>query len=176
MSLQKCPKVLWRIRLGQEANVRVDAFADKRFNAQVSEIAPRASKQDNVTSFEVTLSLENPSSKLRIGMTVDIEFQSNATDISTLVPTVAIVTENGQPGVLIVGQKKQPRFQKVELGTSSGSKTAIIKGINPTMVKAISCHHPDLFVSCSLLAPTANDGKAVATVIIHPIGPVTSAE
>ena len=45
--------------------------------------------------------------------------------------TVAIVTENGMPGVLVVGNKNQPRFQTVELGTSSGSKTAIIKGVSP---------------------------------------------
>ena len=64
-------------------------------------------------------------------LVADIEFQSDATNISTLVPTVAIVTENGTPGVLIVGKEKKPQFQKVELGTSSGSKTAIIKGINP---------------------------------------------
>ncbi|WP_320668103.1 efflux RND transporter periplasmic adaptor subunit [Prochlorococcus sp. MIT 1307] len=120
-----------RIRVNQVASVRVDAFPDQRFKAKVSEIAPRAVKTNNVTSFEVTLLLVNPSKKLRIGMTVDIEFQSNETAISTLVPTVAIVTENGTPGVLIVDQKKQPLFQKVELGISSGSRTAIIKGINP---------------------------------------------
>ncbi len=120
-----------RILIDQDANVRVDAFPDQWFQAKVSEIAPRAIKNNNVTSFEVTLLLINPPEKLRIGMTVDIEFQGKTTDLSTLVPTVAIVTENGNPGVLIVGKKNQPKFQKVELGTSSGSKTAIINGINP---------------------------------------------
>ena len=64
-------------------------------------------------------------------MTVDIEFQGIPTEVMTLVPTVAIVTENGKPGVLIVGNKNQPQFQNIELGTSSGSQTAIINGINP---------------------------------------------
>lgn len=120
-----------RILVDQVASVRVDAFPDQRFKAKVSEIAPRAIKTNNVTSFEVTLLFIDAPKKLRIGMTVDIEFRNDATDISTLIPTVAIVTENGEPGVLIVGQKKRPKFQKVELGTSSGSRTAIIKGINP---------------------------------------------
>jgi len=120
-----------RILLGEVASIRVDAFPDQRFKAKVSEIAPRAIKTNNVTSFEVTLLFIDAPKKLRIGMTVDIEFRNDATDISTLIPTVAIVTENGEPGVLIVGQKKSPKFQKVELGTSSGSRTAIIKGINP---------------------------------------------
>ncbi|MDP6833920.1 MAG: HlyD family efflux transporter periplasmic adaptor subunit, partial [Prochlorococcaceae cyanobacterium ETNP1_MAG_9] len=120
-----------RIRVNQDANVRVDAFPDKKYSAKVSEIAPRATKTNNVTSFEVTLILINPSDDLRIGMTVDIEFQIDETNISTLVPTVAIVTEEGKPGVLIVGQQSQPTFKEVELGISSGSQTAIIKGIKP---------------------------------------------
>jgi len=120
-----------RILIDQNAKVRVDAFPDQWFQAKVSEIAPRAVRNNNVTSFEVTLLLIKPSQKLRIGMTVDIEFQGVTTEAMTLVPTVAIVTENGKPGVLVVGNKKQPQFQKVELGTSSGSKTAIINGVNP---------------------------------------------
>ncbi len=120
-----------RIRIGQKAVIRVDAFPDKRFDAKVVEIAPRAEKKDNVTSFEVTLSFLEKSRLLRIGMTADVEFKTGQTEESTLVPTVSIVTENGTPGVLLVGDKLQPKFQPVELGTSSGSQTIIINGVNP---------------------------------------------
>ena len=120
-----------RIKINQNAFIRVDAYPDQRFQAKVTEIAPRAVKTNNVTSFEVTLLLEQEPKKLRIGMTADIEFQSGKSEITTLVPTVAIVTKKGEPGLLIVGKNKQPKFQEVELGISSGSKTAIIKGIKP---------------------------------------------
>tara|TARA_Y100001968_G_scaffold211884_1_gene195015 strand:+ start:1894 stop:2973 length:1080 start_codon:yes stop_codon:yes gene_type:complete len=120
-----------RIQVNQDASVRVDAFPDQRFKAQVNEISPRAIKSNNVTSFEVILLLINPPQKLRIGMTADIEFKIGETDINTLVPTVAIITRNGEPGVLIVGEENQPKYKKVQLGISSGSKTAIIKGVRP---------------------------------------------
>ena len=120
-----------RIRVGQTASVRVDAFPDQRFSARVREIAPRAIKTDNVTSFEVELDLVDAAPLLRIGMTVDVDFQTGRTAASTLVPTVAIVTEQGKPGVLLVGDKDQPRFQAVELGASSGSQTAILGGLKP---------------------------------------------
>ena len=120
-----------RIRVGQEAVVRVDAYPDQRFAARVRDIAPRAEKTDNVISFEVELSLIDPSPKLRIGMTVDVDFQTGRTAPSTLVPTVAIVTENGKPGVLLVGDNNEPTFQPVELGASSGSKSAILSGVSP---------------------------------------------
>ena len=122
---------LGRIVIGQDADIRVDAFPDERFRARVSEIAPRAQKQDNVTSFEVELELIEPPAKLRIGMTADIDFQTGRSPARTLVPTVAIVTEKGTPGVLLVGDDQQPRFQKVDLGSSSGDQTAILKGLQP---------------------------------------------
>ena len=64
-------------------------------------------------------------------MTSDINFETGATKISTLIPTVAIVTERGEAGVLVIGNNNQPKFKKVELGTSSGSDTAIISGLEP---------------------------------------------
>tara|TARA_Y100001968_G_scaffold307848_1_gene326037 strand:- start:159 stop:1232 length:1074 start_codon:yes stop_codon:yes gene_type:complete len=120
-----------RIQIGQKANIRVDSFPEKRFEARVIEISPRAIKSNNVTSFEVTLSLINSPTQLRLGMTSDIEFQTGATPMRTLVPTVAIVTRDGVPGLFFVGKNSQPKFKRIELGTSSGDKTAIIKGLNP---------------------------------------------
>ena len=120
-----------RIAIGQKAQIRVDAFPDERFQARVSEIAPRAEKLDNVTSFEVELDLVEPDQKLLIGMTADIDFQTGRSAERTLVPTVAIVTENGKPGVLLVGEQQEPTFQAVELGSSSGDRTAILNGLKP---------------------------------------------
>ncbi len=120
-----------RIKTGQEATIRVDAFPDRRFQATVNKISPRAIKNNNVTSFEVKLLLNNRPDDLRIGMTSDINFQTGPTKLNTLIPTVAIVTEQGKAGVLVIGKNNQPKFKKVELGTSSGSKTAIISGLNP---------------------------------------------
>jgi HlyD family secretion protein len=118
-----------RISIDQSASVRVDAFPDKRFAARVIQVAPRAVKNNNVTSFEVKLSLSDPNNLLRIGMTADIDFQTGSLPPQTLVPTVAVVTEEGRPGVLLVGKDNQPRFQPVTLASSSGRNTQIITGL-----------------------------------------------
>jgi HlyD family secretion protein len=118
-----------RIRLGQDAEVRVDAFPDRRFPARVKRITPRAVKLNNVTSFDVVLAFLKPEPQLRIGMTADIGFQTGRVDAETLVPTVAIVTEEGRPGVLLVGRDNQPTFQPVELGVSGGRNTQILAGL-----------------------------------------------
>ena len=120
-----------RIKIGQVANVRVDAYPDQSFAAEVRDIAPRAEKTNNVISFEVELTLLDPPPILRIGMTADVNFQTGRTAASTLVPTVAIVTEDGKPGVLLVGKNDQPTFQTIELGSSGGSQSAILSGVKP---------------------------------------------
>lgn len=120
-----------RLRLQLPASVRVDAFPDQRFRATVRQIAPRAVKTNNVTSFAVKLRLLDPSPALRIGMTADIDFSTGALPSRTIVPTVAVVTEDGRPGVLLVGPDNEPRFQPVSLGASSGPSTQILSGLAP---------------------------------------------
>ena len=118
-----------RISLGQLAKVRVDSFPDQRFAARVKRIAPRAVKLNNVTSFDVVLRFVDEVPLLRIGMTADVDFQTGTLRADTLVPTVAVVTEQGKPGVLLVDANDRPRFQPVELGVSAGRNTQILSGL-----------------------------------------------
>lgn len=120
-----------RIRLDQRAVLRVDAFPERRFAATVQRITPRAVKLNNVTSFDVVLRFVEPVPQLRIGMTADVDFQTGSVRADTLVPTVAIVTEQGRPGVLIPGPDNRPTFQPVELGVSGGRNTQVLSGIRP---------------------------------------------
>jgi HlyD family secretion protein len=64
-------------------------------------------------------------------MTADVDFQTGQLEPETVVPTVAIVTEDGKPGVLLVGRDRQPRFQAVELGASGGRDTQVLQGLEP---------------------------------------------
>ncbi|MEI6617226.1 MAG: efflux RND transporter periplasmic adaptor subunit, partial [Cyanobium sp. ELA507] len=130
--LAKVPESdLGRLRPAMAASVRVDAFPDRRFAARVRQIAPRAVKTNNVTSFEVKLALVDPAPELRIGMTADVDFQTGRLEARTLVPTVAVVTQDGRPGVLLVGKNSQPSFKAVELGVSSGRDSQILSGLDP---------------------------------------------
>ena len=121
-----------RIRVGQTAAVRVDAYPDRRIPARVQRISPRAEKTNNVTTVKVELGIANePGINLRIGMTADIDFDAGRLPPKPLVPTVAIVTENGKPGVLVPGPENQPRFSEVGLGSSSGKDTQVLSGAKP---------------------------------------------
>jgi len=120
-----------RIKTGQEAYVRIESYPSKKYSAIVKKIAPRAVKDNNVTSFEVTLNFEDISEEIKIGMTADLQFKVEGNEEKVLVPTVSIVTEKGKKGILKVDKNNSPKFKKIEIGISSGNKTSVIDGLEP---------------------------------------------
>jgi len=120
-----------RIKIGQEASVRIESFPSKKYQAKIIKIAPRAVKDNNVTSFEVTLRFKEISNNIKIGMTADLEFKVKDDIEKILVPTVSIVTEKGKKGILKLDKNNLPKFEEVEFGISSGSKTSVINGLKP---------------------------------------------
>ena len=120
-----------RIKIGQEASVRIESYPSKKYQAKIMKIAPRAIKDNNVTSFEVTLRFKEISDDIKIGMTADLEFKVENDIEKILVPTVSIVTEKGKKGILKLDKNNFPKFEEVEFGISSGSKTSVISGLKP---------------------------------------------
>ena len=120
-----------RIKIGQEASVRIESYPSKKYQAKIIKIAPRAIKDNNVTSFEVTLRFKEISDYIKIGMTADLEFKVENDIEKILVPTVSIVTEKGKKGILKLDKNNFPKFEEVEFGISSGSQTSVINGLKP---------------------------------------------
>jgi len=77
------------------------------------------------------LKFKEISEEIKIGMTADLEFKVKSSEEKILVPTVSIVTEKGEKGVLKVDKNNTPKFEKIEIGISSGNKTSIIEGLRP---------------------------------------------
>ena len=120
-----------RIKIGQEASVRIEAYPSKRYSATVNKIASRAVKDNNVTSFEVTLNFKDITEEIKIGMTADLEFIIESNEEKILIPTVSIVIENGEKGILKVDKNNFPKFEKIKTGISGGDKTSVIDGLEP---------------------------------------------
>jgi HlyD family secretion protein len=128
--LAKVPEVdIGQIKLGQEVEIRADAYPDQIFKGKVRLIAPEAVVEQNVTSFQVRAEMITGKDKLRSGLNTDLTFLGRRLDQALIVPTVAIVTNKGQTGVVILGENKKPRFQAVTIGPTIGNETQIIDGI-----------------------------------------------
>jgi len=54
-----------KVYLGQPARIKVESFKDKTFNGKVTRISPMGVEKDNVTTFEVRVSINNPGGEFK---------------------------------------------------------------------------------------------------------------
>ncbi|VEP14961.1 RND family efflux transporter, MFP subunit [Hyella patelloides LEGE 07179] len=128
--IAKVPEVdISQLREGQKVEIVADAYSEEVFEGEVKRIAPEAIVEDNVTSFEVRISLVTGEDKLRSKMNVDVTFIGQELNNSLVVPTVAIVTEKGETGVMKLNDKGQPEFTPVTIGLTIKDKTQVLEGI-----------------------------------------------
>ncbi|MFN7996436.1 MAG: efflux RND transporter periplasmic adaptor subunit [Bryobacteraceae bacterium] len=121
-----------KIYLSQPARITVESFKDEKFTGKVTKISPMGVEKDNVTTFEVRVSISNESRKLRAAMTANAEIILEEHKGVIAVPEGAIVYNKDKSTSVEVpdpttetGKKKIP----VKTGISNGSKTEIAKGI-----------------------------------------------
>ncbi|PZO41889.1 MAG: efflux transporter periplasmic adaptor subunit [Pseudanabaena frigida] len=125
----KVPEVdISQIKIGQEVEIIADAFPSEVFKGKVRLIAPEAIIEQNVTSFQVRVTLETGTEKLQSGMNTDLRFIGQKIDNALVVPTVAIVTQEGKTGLLIADEKGKPQFRPVTIGTTVDNQTQILSG------------------------------------------------
>jgi HlyD family secretion protein len=119
-----------KIKLGQKVEIRPNAMPDKSFKGVVTQIAPEAIINQNVTTFEVHASLDRTQDLLS-GMNVSSYFIAGHEDDVLLVPTVAIVSRKGQTGLLVMPKtgNGEPEWKPVTVGPSINNRTVIRDGI-----------------------------------------------
>src|SRR5439155_16642241 len=98
-------------------------FHDEKFSGKVSRIAPLGKEQDNVTSFEVEVVINNDTHKLMTGMTANAEVILEEHLKTLVIPEAAVIYgESGNTSVEVpdhgneTGKKKIP----VKIGISNG--------------------------------------------------------
>lgn len=119
-----------RIKQGQQVEIVSDAYPDQVFKGRVRLIAPEAVKEEGVTLFQVRVAIDTGEDKLRSGLNVDLTFMGDDVKNALLVPTVAIVTEKGNTGVLVPNAQNKPRFRSVTVGSQIKDQTQIVEGVN----------------------------------------------
>jgi HlyD family secretion protein len=120
------------VYLSQPARIRVESFPNKTFNGKVTKIAPLGVEKDNVTTFEVRVSIDNPTGELKANMTANAEILITEHKNALTVPEQALVYDNQKNASVFVPDSKQKDGQRkipVKAGISNGSKTEILDGL-----------------------------------------------
>ena len=121
-----------RVRLGQQARIRVETFRDKVFNGRVTQISPMGVEKDNVTNFEVRVSIDNPGKELKANMTANAEIVLEEHADALIVPEAAITYDaqkNAFVEVVSPGAKNGRTKVAVKLGVGNGTKIQILDGL-----------------------------------------------
>jgi HlyD family secretion protein len=120
------------VYLGQPARIKVESFRDRLFNGKVTKIAPMGVEKDNVTTFEVRVSINNPGGELKANMTANAEILLDEHKGVLTVPENAVLYDNQRNASVQIPDKHQKEgFRKVPVtvGLSNGSVTEIVSGL-----------------------------------------------
>lgn len=123
-----------KVYLGQSARIKVESFKDKTFLGKVTRIAPLGVEKDNVTTFEVRVSIDNPGGELKANMTANAEILLDEHKNVITVPEQAVIYDKDRNATVEVPdskQKKGRRVVSIKAGISNGTKTEVLAGLNP---------------------------------------------
>ena len=122
-----------KVYLGQPARITVESYKDQKFYGKVTKISPMGTEKDNVTTFEVRVSISNESGKLRALMTANAEIILEERKGVIAIPEGAILYKKDKSTEVEIpdpASEKGKRRIAVATGISNGSRTQILKGLS----------------------------------------------
>jgi len=120
------------VYMDQPARIKVESFRDRTFNGKVTKIAPLGVQKDNVTTFEVRVSIDNASGDLKANMTANAEILLDEHKGVLTVPENAVIYDSQKNASVQVPDSKQKdgyRKVAVKVGLSNGSVSEITNGL-----------------------------------------------
>ena len=120
------------VYMAQPARIKVESFRDRTFLGKVTKIAPLGVEKDNVTTFEVRVSIENPGGELKANMTANAKILLDEHKGVLTVPENAVIYDAQKNASVEVPDKKQKEGKRklsVKVGLSNGSVTEILSGL-----------------------------------------------
>jgi HlyD family secretion protein len=122
-----------KVYLGQAARITVESFKSRSFAGKVTKISPMGVEKDNVTTFEVRVSISNESRQLMATMTANAEIVLEERKGVLAVPEGAIIYKKDRSTEVQIPDatsESGTRRVPVTTGISNGSKTQIAKGLS----------------------------------------------
>ncbi|PYV51289.1 MAG: efflux RND transporter periplasmic adaptor subunit [Acidobacteria bacterium] len=121
-----------RVYMGQPARIKVESFKDKTFNGVVNKISPMGVEKDNVTTFEVRVSIDNATGELKAEMTANAEIILDEHKNVLQIPEGAIIYDKDRKASVQTPDPKGKDGQKkiaINIGISNGAKTEVLNGL-----------------------------------------------
>ena len=121
-----------KVYLGQPARIKVESFKDKTFTGKVTKISPMGTEKDNVTTFEVRVSITNPGGELKAAMTANAEIILEEHKNVLQIPEGALIYDKDKKASVEIPEPSAKDGKKkvaVQVGISNGAKAEILGGL-----------------------------------------------
>jgi HlyD family secretion protein len=121
-----------KVKVGQLAELTLDAIPDQKFQGKVTKISPQAKVVQNIAVFYVTVTVPNTDLQLRPGMTAEAEVISLEVADTLTLPKRAIQTVRTRSYVTVLDPKtKVQDTKRVQVGADDGTNIVIESGLDP---------------------------------------------
>ena len=120
------------VKLDQPVRVTVDAYKNRTFQGKVFRIAPMGVEKDNVTRFEVRVSILNDLDLLKANMSANAEIILEEHHNVLLVPESALIYNEKKATFVEVpdlSTKTGRRQVRIKVGLGNGSRTEVLSGL-----------------------------------------------
>lgn len=121
------------VTLGMPARITTESFKDKTFNGKVTQISPIGVEKDNVTTFEVEVSIDNFGQELKANMTANAEILLEERPDTLIVPEAAIFYDekkNASVDIADPAAEKGRRRVPIRVGIGNGTRTEVLEGLS----------------------------------------------
>jgi multidrug efflux system membrane fusion protein len=118
-----------RLRMGDSATVRFDAYPEETFGAEVTEIAEAANPLSG--AYEVEMSLHPTEARLVSGFVAGVEIHTSEVLAAHVIPIEALTEASGNSGYVFAPDAAGKTAKKVpvKIGDIFGSKVAVTSGL-----------------------------------------------
>ncbi len=120
------------VKIGQPVRVTVDAYKNRSFHGKVFRIAPMGVEKDNVTRFEVRVSILNDIDLLKVNMSANAEIVLEEHENVLVVPESALIYNEKKETFVEVpdlGTRTGRRQIPVKIGLGNGARTEVVSGL-----------------------------------------------
>ena len=130
-----------QVKVGQKADITLDSQPDQHISGTVTLVAVQGTTVQNVTTFNVTVQVDSPSSLLRAGMNANVSLILAETKDVLTVPSEAIRGTGARAGVLVPGPAADGSSGSTSTGKSR-SKASVNGGNNEQGISTGSGSEP----------------------------------
>ena len=120
-----------KVRVGQSAEIRLDAYPDMFFPGKVENISALVvpgSGSKRIRYFSATISIRGANPRLLPDLTASVDIPAQSLDNVLMLPRSAIIRENGQAAVMVILNGK-PERRPVKVGPMNDCDAVIESGL-----------------------------------------------